>query len=219
MYHHEEFYGINYSVEIHWDIQRWIDETTDFEKMFFEADKFILSDRIIRGVGATALFDYLATHGASHGWCRLRWLLDIALLVQQHQKNNPPKDTDFSDFAYQALILVHCLLGISVNCKVLQQITAKQADIANKATGYLASYSGDLSATFSREYFIYIDYVLRIYFKRNYLLNFIFIFFSPNSLDFKTVSLPDKMFWLYYPLKPFIWIVRAVKSWRKSVSG
>ena len=215
--HHEMFQNEKFIVEIHWQLKPYTNRTTDFEKLYCSTTAFRLSDRTLYSIGAHELFDYLALHGAIHGWCRLRWLLDVALLVQQQADElDVSSGAEVNDFSAQALILAGTLL----NCFIIREPavpftpTTKQIGLAKAAASYIANYTDGILAHFSREYFKRINYTLKIVFDSNYLRNFLRVFFTPNVADFEIISLPDSLFWLYYPLKPFIWLGRATKGWR-----
>ena len=210
-FHHEEFLSAGLIVEIHWQLKQHSNQQTDFERISDSATTFTLSEQILNTLDSQELFNYLTTHGAIHGWCRLRWLLDIALLAQRFP-DSICATSESSNYGIQAAILAKELLNITVGNINSSPPSRQQSHMAGKAASYFTNYSGSNPKHLSPEYFRRMDYLLTVVLNRNYLHNFYRLFLAPNIADFQTVSLPDNLFWLYYPLKPFLWAIRIITS-------
>ncbi|MDQ8199800.1 nucleotidyltransferase family protein [Pelagicoccus enzymogenes] len=70
-------------VELHWRLSRNdVLINTPIEQLFASKQRVAVSGEEIYTLGKRHLVDYLAMHGASHCWNRLKWLLDIKPLME-----------------------------------------------------------------------------------------------------------------------------------------
>jgi hypothetical protein len=170
---------------------------------------------------ADLLAAYLCVHGARHGWCRLFWLLDVALLFRR-------EDLDWAAAlalarahgadapALQAAQLAASLFAVAPPA-VLQPANPTEArrtaSLAREALRQLSLRP--VEETTTREWMRQLVYRLRLardWPRRRELLR-------PHLLSlatWETVSLPDRWFAIYYLLTPPLWIVRRLRrAWRR----
>ena len=69
--------------EIHWRLYPLPGKEPSFDELWERRRVSSLTNYPIHYLGREDLFLYLASHGARHGWSRLRWLVDIDKLLKQ----------------------------------------------------------------------------------------------------------------------------------------
>lgn len=83
-----EFHSADGAVELHWGLADHpmllaglgLDDAT--------GQTALLGDRSVPTLGGGATLAYLAVHGASHGWSRLKWLADFAAFLEAHDSDS-----------------------------------------------------------------------------------------------------------------------------------
>ena len=64
-------------LEIHWRLNPGPGKEPGFEELWKRKRKSTLTSNSVYMLGEEDLFLFLVSHGARHGWSRLRWLVDI----------------------------------------------------------------------------------------------------------------------------------------------
>ena len=160
------------------------------------------------------LLFFLVTHGARHGWSRLRWLVDLDQLISKSL------DWNIINFLFktynhlpvlgQALILVNQLLDTPID-DPLQKIKLdyKAWGYAQDALFYMKQmihlHGDTLPKHISRYHRSHLISLMSIQQKVLFFLSFLF----PYPEDAETLPLPKKLHYLYFILRPFLW------TWRK----
>lgn len=203
------------TAEIHWRMNPAPSIEPGFDELWERRRTSASLGRNIHFLGDEDLFLYLAAHGARHGWSRLRWLLDIRQMLLRA----PDADRmvrllqryDYSDVGGQTLILAAGLLNAPVDAgfAVLTQ-RPKAAKLANLAMFYIVRtvnlHHPPLPPDVDRHYKRYQPAILPFKQRVIYALGFL----HPYAADAKTLPLPKGLYFLYFPLRPFLWI------WRKA---
>ncbi|OOC59297.1 nucleotidyltransferase domain-containing protein [Paenibacillus ihbetae] len=196
-------------IEIHWRLSHDSGNEPTFTELWDRKRRSPLTKRPVYFLGKEDLFFYLVTHGARHGWFRLRWLLDIdrmilkgidktklELLLDQYRSKQ---------LAGQALILSSRLLKTP--------LTEELEHLTNGRHSYRLAVSA----------FKFISEIVRLEFSEpsvRYQLSlktklqkakFLVSRLHPDSLDLQMVNLPRRLYFLYYPLRPFLWLARKCK--------
>lgn len=159
---------------------------------------------------------FLTAHGARHGWSRLRWLLDIKqLLLQQPDPTTLIQllhKHHYSSVGGQALLLAAGLLRAPVDSG-FSSLTArpKARRLASLAMFYVERmvnlHNPPLPPEVEHHYKYYQPAILTKPQQLLYVLGFLY----PYAADAKTLPLPKRLHFLYFPLRPFLW------GWRKAV--
>ena len=204
---HYKFIKNRTIVEIHWRLSSFMNSKSNFENQYSDSETISISNHKIKIISIKENLIYLSVHGAMHAWCRLRWLMDIALLLSK--KKCVINLKQLSGFELQAIILVQTLLRVSIEISIKDQLKSPIINSAIKAVHYITKYPGVAPKRFSKKFFTLLDYFFSISFEESFLNMFRRIA-TPNIADVLTISLPDKLFWLYYPLKPIIWVFRVI---------
>jgi Uncharacterised nucleotidyltransferase len=165
------------------------------------------------------LFLYLCVHGSVHMWFRLKWLVDIGALLQRLRPEVIDRiasrahalglDRSF----HQAMILAHKLMAAPVPPEVLanacrDRAAKRLAIVACRALNWHESPEEPTETQWFSAWVNWHAFGLRpgLRFRWRELQNQMF---SPE--DLARVRLPERLFFLYLPLRPLSWVVRNVQ--------
>lgn len=216
--HHVAFThpGTGIQIEVHWRLNGDIGKEPSFETLWNARQPSALSSAV-HMPGDDHLFMYLVTHGARHGWFRLRWLADIDRMVR--------RGADWAalvpllrryhalDQAGQALVLAAALLHTPIPRALQPRLSAGRGPmLAARALGFIADAvvlttdpgAGDVSKDYKR----YLFELKTTGQKWRYALTRLY----PSFRDAKAVPLPKPLYFLYFPLRPFVWLWRQVRQ-------
>jgi hypothetical protein len=157
-------------------------------------------------------FLYLCTHGTEHAWFRLKWLFDLPQLIAKI-------NFDWCVVRERAKVL-GCLEHLEISFLVLKEIL--NIDIPLPILEHIVP----------GKYKYHLKYILQAIRSdrgfnendRNRSRHFLFLWslskkrLNPNLFlkyltgpgDWKYFPLPENLFFLYFPLRPFLWISRRL---------
>lgn len=151
---------------------------------------------------------YLCIHSWKHGWSRAKWICDLAQLLNAAGKENQAiSEIDWDVVAQRAqeshverivldsLLLTQRLLHVSFP----QDLTDRLGGVRSSALHAGAGVPGDFPSKWAeaRHWLIYRPRLLD---RLKMALSFLY----PTETDFQSVPLPKALFFLYYPLRPFL---------------
>lgn len=158
---------------------------------------------------------YLFQHGARHGWFRLFWLIDVALLMRAAEFDC----ASVMDHArrhgglralWQGAALCEQLLGV-VPPPALRPppphrrlVAALAAEAVRQMTRPIETHES------TAEWFRQARYRARVPDTRRAQLAMLAPHLS-SPLNWRTLPLPDRLFFLYTPLSPLLWLWRAAR--------
>ncbi|MEP9406907.1 nucleotidyltransferase family protein [Peribacillus frigoritolerans] len=229
MEHHVSFFhpekGIE--VEIHWRLHPPPMKEPSFNELWERKRVSLLTTYPVYYFGKEDLFSFLIVHGARHNWFRLRWLVDIDRMIRSgiipEKKNN-------GKIRYQAIILSTQLLNTPINdlfkTKTIP-IEKKSITQAQLALYYILEMGklqiNQTQLDFPKEQGnnLYLKMInMKKLFKINYYkytmksnlhkLIFLIKLLYPRNTDAEIFKLPKFFYFLYIPLRPFLWV------WRKT---
>lgn len=216
-FHHLGFYHpqLGISLELHWQLvsNKYL-LPLKFETLYAEREKVWLANYPIDTLGDAHNALFLAVHGAGHKWFRINWLYDFASVLAVR---NP----DFDAIERQAKQLK------------LQRIWAQSVTLSNRlfATQYplssdfyddktdwlvnqaLKAMQVSAQETNTRKLgrLHYKWYAMQLKPDTRYRWQ-IWSVLGTNSNDWRMVKLPNRLFWLYFVLRPFIYVKQVYKS-------
>ncbi|AIQ11457.1 nucleotidyltransferase domain-containing protein [Paenibacillus durus] len=217
-HHHTTFTHPNkgIKVELHWRLNPAPSGEPDFEELWSRRRISDLTRQPISYLGQEDLFLFLVSHGARHGWSRLRWLLDIKqLLLQQPDAGQLTallRKYHYYHVGGQALALAGGLLDAEIAGGLRSMECApKSRAMAQQAMFYLERMINlhsipvpeDVASYHKRHQFALLAPIQKF----KFILSFLF----PYPEDAETLPLPKNLHFLYFPLRPFLW------AWRKTV--
>jgi hypothetical protein len=201
-------------IEVHWRLNPGPGKEPSFTELWDRKQELKLSISPIYYLGYEELFFFLVTHGARHGWSRLRWLVDIDQLIKKplewHRIKHLFKTYNHLPLAGQALILTNQLLNTPIGepSQVIG-LTVRARRYANDALFYIKQmihlHHEPLPEDVSRYHKRYLISLMSIKQKSLFYLSFLF----PYPEDAITLPLPKKLHYLYFILRPILW------TWRK----
>jgi hypothetical protein len=202
-------------IEIHWRLNPFPGNGPSFEKLWVHKRKSSLTSYPVYYLGREDLFLFLVSHGARHGWFRLRWLVDINQIVKQNIDWNylakQLKKYQYLPVAGQALVLASKLLNtpIKQEMKVLLKGNRSQK-LAQAAIFYLEKMVNIHTEQVPKDVDNYHkSHLFSLLTKRQKFL-YVMSFMYPYPVDVETLPLPKPFYLLYFPLRPFLW------AWRKT---
>ncbi|MDT2047745.1 nucleotidyltransferase family protein [Priestia flexa] len=194
-------------IEIHWRLHNPPVKEPSFDELWQRKSRSALTSSPVFFLGEEDLFLHLVVHGARHGWFRLRWLVDMDKVFQKkldyQQVKVLMKKLGYAHLVGQAMILSSQLLNTPVN-KELKATTegSRPTKLAEKAYVYICD---------SKEITSIISYLLSLKSpvqKVGYLMTVAY----PSYKDAKLLPLPKPLHFLYFLLRPFLWMGRKVKK-------
>lgn len=159
-------------------------------------------------------FLYLCVHGTEHGWFRLKWLMDLPRIIEKNH---------FSwEVIWSRAVELNCQKQISITLMLLDKLCLMPMPIEWASKIDMDQYRFQLDyiydAIISEKGFNENDMNRWRYFR--YLWTFrpkglnlaywMILLTSPN--DWQTIRLPESLFYLYIPLRPFIWLYRRLRG-------
>lgn len=211
--HHFCFYGDNDAypsiVELHWKL-RSNDDVCNIEP--FRGDFLSLKTSYSHLFVFNHLdqFIYLCVHGTEHAWYRMKWLLDLVFLTNRvklnwKQVSNRARQLNALEYVEISLYLMHYLTEKNV-------VDDFRIDLCSYS---IKRRSVHIWKRMSQSSYIengYVAAVRQIFFlssfnERKYNWNF-WMKWWISPADWKKFPLPNCFFFLYYPLRPFFWIIR-----------
>lgn len=169
-----------------------------------------------RAMSPIDLVLFLCNHGCDHAWTRAKWLGDLVRITMAAK-------VDWNEVMAEARIqrqertILLCLrllteiFGIPLPDEVVQEVGALPSGLLDKSRREL-SHDVDYP---SRDSLSRLGENLRSAGYRRQLRPYrpirkSFVEFAICRFDFNVLQLPDRLFWLYAPLRPFLWTWRQM---------
>jgi hypothetical protein len=210
---------VNYShpqkkikLEIHWRLNPGPSLDPSFEQLWERRRISPLTSYPIYVLGTEDLFLFLISHGARHGWSRLRWLEDIDRMVRS-QVDYEKLRLLLSKYQYQhiggqSLHLASELLHTPI-CGLLP-VTDRSKRLAQEALFYIKQMVNLHTDPVPLEIASYHKRHLFSLMSTRQKLLFMVSTLYPYPVDVETLPLPKTFHFLYFPLRPVLW------AWRKA---
>lgn len=218
--HHEEYthHEKNIKIEIHWRLHNNLLEEPSFDDLWYRKRSIKLGRTELFMLGREDLFLFLITHGARHGWFRLRWLVDIDKFMRDSNVEweyilKISKKYVYEDVLGQSILLAQNLLSASIpaNSSIKQLIEKKSAKkLAKLAIVFIVNKKGEkVFPGNSKSFYYYYNFILQS--KISKKLIYILMMLCPTSKDAKVLPLPKALHFLYFPLRPMLVVGRRLR--------
>jgi len=203
-------------IELHWRLSLELPGTS-FEKLWRRKVTVQLSKSPVNFLGNEDLFIYLVSHGARHAWFRLRWLLDIDQMISKGMFEMSKvldiyKQNKEQHLAGQAMIIAQELFFTQIPNDFKSLLFSKKSNEFASTASYFIRNKTDLSPNGDEDvlkrYKSYVQSLMTMSQKFQVLIDH----FYPSYKDALTLPLPKQLHFLYFPLRPFLWIVRRMKQ-------
>ncbi|NOU65174.1 Renal dipeptidase [Paenibacillus sp. LMG 31461] len=204
-------------LEIHWRLGPGPGKEPTFNELWESKRMCSITKHPVYYLGREDLFIFLATHGARHGWSRLRWLVDIDRILRQDLAHDrltyQLKKYNQTHIAAQAIILAVKLLQTPLTSELESLTMAKRGEhlaedayfyIYQKVNLHTDPVPDHISKYHKRHLFSLMTYRQKVLF----ILSFLY----PYPEDAETLKLPQPLHILYFPLRPLLWTWRKTKK-------
>lgn len=213
--HHFEYMhrasGLN--LELHW--RSWLWTAAQTEELWAHSHDETWLGASLQLLEDDFQFLYLCDHGAGHRWYRLKWLSDIAMMLAQERPAvsaelvRRAEQLDLKKALAQTALLIHWLYGIRLPEALATVIHDEDGARSLAGSAMKEMLLGEQQILDAGKRFgtvrraLYLRH-LKPAMPRSMILKGILM--SPE--DFKLLSLPAGLFFLYIPLRPFLWLWR-----------
>lgn len=194
-------------VDLHWTLSpRWLHAEADEGGVWARLDSTTVAGRQIPTLAASDLILFLCAHGSKHCWSQLGMTYDLATLLSARAPDWP---TLFREARRQGstrmlllgLHMASTLFGVELPAKVTNAIAAnpKVEKLAGEAYAKLLRDPDEPWGFFEESRFN-LKVIERARTKALYYLD---LLATPTPLEWEFVRLPDRLFFLYYLVRPF----------------
>ncbi|WNQ12682.1 nucleotidyltransferase family protein [Paenibacillus aurantius] len=218
-HHHVTFYHAakKMTLEIHWRLSPGPGKEPDFDFLWARRRCSSVTQEPVYYLGREDLFLFLTAHGARHGWSRLRWLMDISLLVHQELDSKALiyllKQNGQLHTGAQALVLASELLRTPIPDGLRKTTSHKRAwQLAEEALFYLRRMVNLHNKPVPEDVSKYHKGHLFSLMSGQQKILFVLSFLYPYPEDIAIVKLPKSLHFLYFPLRPVLWMWRKTKK-------
>jgi len=218
-HHHFTYYHpiMGTKIEIHWRLNPSPSIEPSFNELWERKRQSTITSYPVYILSEEDLFYFLVTHGARHGWSRLRWLVDIHQMVQKQLNwdivRKLFKKNKCEKMGGQSLILSSKLLHtvLPEDLRILTR-SKKSQKLAYEAFFYLERMVNlhtdpvpiDVAKYHANHLFSLMSYQQK--------LVYFFSVLHPFYTDIETFPLPKKLHFLYFPLRPFLMFWRKARK-------
>lgn len=205
-------------LEVHWRLNPGPGKEPTFNDLWKRKSQNSLTNSVIYTLGKEDLLLFLMTHGARHGWSRLRWLLDVHQLMNKELDwqsiNKQFKTYRYSPIGGQALILTANLLNTKIPDELKSSfINRRSLNLAKQALFYFETMINLHTEPVPKDVASYHKHHLFSLMSIQQKLLFIMSILHPYPEDKETLPLPRQLHFLYFPLRPLLWAWRKTKAY------
>ena len=216
-YHHRQR-GIE--LELHWRCTLWNDD--DMQSLWDSSDTTKFGGLDLRVISEDLQLLYLCDHGSLHKWFRLKWLGDLARIISSNGISSWDRVVALAERMGlqrglgQCAVLVEQLYNIPLpdafsqlaHEKISVRLACDALEIMKKSDAYINTMGGRGEGV--RRLFYYKR--LRPSLPVTTLLRSTLV----STADYGLIRLPDRLFWMYIPLRPVLWFWRNyIGKWIK----
>ena len=213
--HNMQFTGDNRRLifELHWEVAPHLfASSVDAESLWQNLETIDLNGTQVEALSPEDLLFSLCVHGSRHLWERLSWICDVAELIKRHQFNWTAlmERAVLADSDRMFLLGIHLaerLLDAPVPEEVKQRCNSdpRLKSLAHNIVEHLFNGTTHVPAS-SREIFKYNLGVRKTLSAR---ARYLVYMFRPTDSDLRTRSLPPRLNFAYYVMRPFRLLFRS----------
>lgn len=198
-------------LELHWRLTE-VDHPfkPTLTQLLATASTFSAHGEQIATVSGTHLWLYQCLHGSYSGWYRLRWVCDIALLLE-HQ---PPQWYELLELADRHHCTNSLLEAVGLSCAIFdRQVPEPLQPLLENSRVVEKNIDLCVGYLFQMKLLRGVAVIRRIRFwaPGKSFMRYLLTHGPINVNDFNQVRLPDSLFFLYYLIRPFSFIMRRLQ--------
>ncbi len=203
-------------IELHWKLMNpQILLPLDFESLYERASEAEMNQYKIKTLSKEDYLLYLAVHGSKHRWYSLGWLKDFSMLVKTSSEEELNQLIDkalmmgLSKPVIQSFILTHLLFDEAVpeniqdiyrQKKGMDRFIIQALKAIQTPLGQIRNMKGSK-----------LSYQFQLRESLPYRFTLLFRLRTHHS-DWEMLKLPSGLFFLYYPLRPLLFLYRVLRS-------
>ena len=213
-------------VELHWKLTKYeaFIPQLQFQTVWEEKQSIGMGGIDIPVLSPSHTLLFLSVHGATHGWYRFTWLLDIAALLCKYENVRSWQDdivlsetNGTGRIMAQSFLLGSLVFGITGPSDAVIPLSGEDPSIiklCHLALTFLdsKSESAGIFSFMEPGYYQKKRYDFLLFKSPRFKLQYLGQHMSTIQKDWEYLSLPDRLFFLYHLLRPFFWIFRRFKS-------
>lgn len=199
-------------IELHWRLQPRPSNEPSFDELWGRKRVSALTKQPLYFLGKEDLFLYLISHGARHGWFRLRWLKDIDIIYREglnFNSNNLMKKYKNHHIVGQAMLLASQLLNTPMDDEVKKLTIRNHSKKLAQDAFFIIKEISPLHVIASTKNFKKYLSSLKSYSQKFFT---ILILFYPSHVDAETLKLPESYHFLFFLLRPFLSVWRKIRK-------
>lgn len=198
-------------IELHWKLNPEAGKEPAFEELWGRRRKCTIGGANVFILGKVDEFINLIIHGSRHAWFRIRWLSDIDRLARGRVDWKAVSETlpeyEADTMLGQTLFLCQKLFHTPVPERMKGLLSERAKRLAEKCMYYFTD-TFNLHSTESKQVMKrFKRYVFSTMSMKQRLI-YILVRLYPSSSDAELVPLPRSLHFLYFPLRPFLWVWR-----------
>ena len=203
-------------IELHWKMRDRLGLFT-FNPVdcYKELNSYLSSNNSVTVFNHVDCFLFLCTHGCDHAWYRLKWFFDLPQLLASVKFDwsvvlKRAEELNCVDQLILGMLLLNKLLGETIPTALQQRIQQRNLSWSLHYIEHCILYEGAFCDT-DQEKWLNLRYVLSQ--NKKGILNPTLLYRHLTSEnDWKLLPLPNYLFFLYFPLRPFLMVWRRVVS-------
>lgn len=205
--HHQRFVNPNLGimVELHWSIYPPIYKIPriDMGDIWKRAEKNTVFGREVLGFSQSDLLLYLCVHGAKHGWERLSWICDLAMLIKKNEVDfdgviRLAEEAGCIRLLFLGLLLAEELQLVKLPPPLIERIRA-DLEISELAAIAISNMFSDREKLASPYKLFYLRATDRMMDRTTIYINDTI---RPHVIDYEFIKLPDSLYPLYFIVRP-----------------
>lgn len=199
-------------IELHWKIRGRLGIFTFDPKLRYQELTYYKTLNIdIPIFSHVDNFLFLCTHGCDHAWYRLKWLFDFPQILDKVEFDwdeviKRAKTLHCVEQVKLTFMLLNKLIGESIPVQIEQQIRNTNLSWSLNYIEHIILYNGSFCDT-DKEKLLNLRYVLSQN-KKGFFNPTLILRHLTSKNDWKLLPLPNYLFFLYFPLRPFLLLWR-----------
>ncbi len=210
-HHHFTYFHSTHGtkIEIHWRLNPAPSNEPSFKDLWDRKRKYVIKENPLYYLSMEDLFYFLVTHGARHGWSRLRWLMDIHQILEKDLDwkvvNHLLKKCQSEKVAGQSLILSQSLFHSKLPMDLKNLTTKRNSQLlAKDAVFYFEKlvnlHSKSVPIEISKYHAKHLYSLMSVQQKIVHILSLLHPFYT----DAEILPLPKRLHFLYFLLRPIL---------------
>jgi hypothetical protein len=199
--------GQGVMLDVHWNfVEQHLSIGMDTNRLWTRLEPITLGGQRFMTLAPEDLLLILCLHGFTHTWERLGWICDIASLIEVRKDlawQSVLQDADrlgLRRILLLGLSLADNLLDATIPVE-LRRATAGDAVVKTLAHQVQQHLFAEQRAATGLIGGVLLNLKMRER-KRDRVASFLRLMLTPRSYDWMSLSLPESLFFLYYPLRP-----------------